>query len=88
LKKKVDLKVVASFRSAALAKDDDAAPAGKPVSGSRSQMVEVVLPNDANPLGYMLGGRVMHLIDIAGDRRASSCGKLSCNRIRGLSGFS
>ncbi|MBI3404664.1 MAG: acyl-CoA thioesterase, partial [Acidobacteria bacterium] len=29
-------------------------------------MVEVVLPNDANPLGAMLGGRVMHLMDIAG----------------------
>ena len=29
-------------------------------------MVQVVLPNDANPLGFMLGGRVMHLIDIAG----------------------
>ena len=29
-------------------------------------MVEVVLPNDANPLGFMLGGKVMHLIDIAG----------------------
>lgn len=28
-------------------------------------MVEVVLPNDANVLGAMLGGRVMHLIDIA-----------------------
>ena len=39
---------------------------GKPVSASRSEMVEVVLPNDANPLGNMLGGRVMHLIDIAG----------------------
>jgi len=25
-----------------------------------------VLPNDANPLGYILGGTVMHLIDIAG----------------------
>lgn len=41
-------------------------PAGKPVSASRSEMVEAVLPNDANPLGNMLGGRVMHLIDIAG----------------------
>jgi acyl-CoA hydrolase len=39
---------------------------GKPVSASRSEMVEAVLPNDANPLGNMLGGRVMHLIDIAG----------------------
>ena len=29
-------------------------------------MVQVVLPNDANPLGFMLGGTVMHLIDIAG----------------------
>ena len=29
-------------------------------------MVEIVLPNDANVLGNMLGGRVMHLIDIAG----------------------
>jgi len=39
---------------------------GKPVSASRSEMVEAVLPNDANILGNMLGGRVMHLIDIAG----------------------
>ena len=29
-------------------------------------MVQVVLPNDANRLGFMLGGTVMHLIDIAG----------------------
>ncbi len=29
-------------------------------------MVQVVLPNDANPLGYILGGTVMHLIDIVG----------------------
>src|SRR5690606_5677661 len=28
--------------------------------------VQVVRPNDANPLGYILGGTVMHLIDIAG----------------------
>jgi acyl-CoA hydrolase len=33
---------------------------------SQSQMAEVVLPNDANPLGNLLGGRLMHLIDIAG----------------------
>ena len=39
--------------------------AGKPVSASRVEMVEVVLPNDANPLGNILGGRVMHLMDIA-----------------------
>ena len=31
-----------------------------------TEMVQVVLPNDANPLGFALGGSVMHLIDIAG----------------------
>ena len=39
--------------------------AGKPVSASRSEMTEVVLPQDANSLGNILGGRVMHLMDIA-----------------------
>jgi acyl-CoA hydrolase len=29
-------------------------------------MVEVVLPHDANVWGTILGGRVMHLVDIAG----------------------
>jgi acyl-CoA hydrolase len=28
-------------------------------------MVQVVLPNDASSLGFILGGTVMHLIDIA-----------------------
>ena len=36
------------------------------VRDSQSQMAEVVLPNDANQLGNLLGGRLMHLIDIAG----------------------
>jgi acyl-CoA hydrolase len=39
---------------------------GKPVTASRSELTEFVLPNDANALGNMLGGRVMHFIDIAG----------------------
>jgi len=38
----------------------------RPVRDSQSQMAEVVLPNDTNPLGNLLGGRLMHLIDIAG----------------------
>jgi acyl-CoA hydrolase len=38
----------------------------KPPSESFSEMVQFVLPNDANPLGFILGGTVMHLIDIAG----------------------
>ena len=38
----------------------------KPPAESETEMVQVVLPNDANPLGFILGGTVMHLIDIAG----------------------
>ena len=43
-----------------------AAAASKKPSDSFTEMVQVVLPNDANPLGFILGGTVMHLIDIAG----------------------
>ncbi|MGH9450742.1 MAG: acyl-CoA thioesterase [Terriglobia bacterium] len=39
---------------------------GRTVDESKVEMVEVVLPNDANLLGNILGGKVMHLIDIAG----------------------
>jgi acyl-CoA hydrolase len=38
----------------------------KHAAESATEMVQVVLPNDANPLGFILGGTVMHLIDIAG----------------------
>src|SRR5215470_7698199 len=37
----------------------------KRASESATEMVQVVLPNDANPLGFILGGTVMHLIDMA-----------------------
>ena len=37
---------------------------GKPVSASRSEMAEVVLPAQTNPLGKLLGGHVMHLVDM------------------------
>ncbi len=40
--------------------------APKRASESQTEMVQVVLPNDTNPLGFILGGTVMHLIDIAG----------------------
>jgi acyl-CoA hydrolase len=33
---------------------------------SATETVQVVLPNDSNPLGFILGGTVMHLIDITG----------------------
>ncbi len=39
---------------------------GKTAAETATEMVEVVLPNDANPLGNLLGGKVMHLIDVAG----------------------
>src|SRR5579863_7202061 len=40
--------------------------AGRPVSASVTEMTELVLPQDSNLLGNILGGRVMHLIDVAG----------------------
>ena len=39
---------------------------GRPVRESISEYSEIALPNDANPLGNLLGGRVMHLVDLAG----------------------
>ena len=36
------------------------------VRESQSQMAEVIFPNDANPLGNLMGGRLMQLIDVAG----------------------
>jgi acyl-CoA hydrolase len=36
------------------------------VRESASEMAEIVLPNDANPLNALLGGRLMHWIDLAG----------------------
>ncbi len=44
--------------------DDALAP--RPVRDSQSEMAEIVLPNDANPLTALLGGRLMHWIDLAG----------------------
>src|SRR5260370_41040852 len=38
----------------------------RPVRDSQSEMAEIVLPNDVNPLGALLGGRLMHCIDLAG----------------------
>lgn len=38
----------------------------KTVKESQVEMTELVLPNDTNRLGNLLGGRLMHLMDIAG----------------------
>ncbi len=39
---------------------------GKPVRESISEYAELALPTDANGLGNLLGGKVMHLVDLAG----------------------
>ena len=38
---------------------------GKTVARSRTEMTELVLPGDSNQLGNILGGKVMHWIDMA-----------------------
>ncbi len=37
-----------------------------PMSSTQVTMMEIVMPNDANSMGNVFGGRVMSLIDIAG----------------------
>src|SRR6202043_2146095 len=58
-------------KKAAPKKSREAALPGKPVSASRSEMSEVVLPAQTNALGKLLGGHVMHLVDIAAAMAAS-----------------
>lgn len=41
------------------------------VQKSQVEMTEMVLPNDTNRLGNLLGGRLMHMIDIAAAIAAS-----------------
>ena len=46
--------------------DAEGRPGSRTVSESASEYYEVCLPNDANTLGHMLGGHVMHLVDLCG----------------------
>lgn len=46
-------------------------PEGKTTRESAVEMTELVLPNDTNLMGNLLGGRLMHWIDIAGAMVAS-----------------
>jgi len=59
-------------------KNSEPQVAGKPVSASRSEMAEVVLPAQTNPLGKLLGGHVMHLVDIAAIAAAMSTRCITC----------
>jgi acyl-CoA hydrolase len=49
----------------------------KAPSESKIEMTELILPNDANILGNVLGGRVMHWIDLA----AATAAHRHCNAI-------
>ena len=53
------------------------APAEQPVSKSQVIMNEMVLPNDANALGNVLGGHVMHLMDMC----AAMAAMRHCRRV-------
>lgn len=44
---------------------------GKNPSESAVEMTELVLPNDTNLVGNLLGGRLMHWMDVAGGMAAS-----------------
>lgn len=44
--------------------------AARTVASTQSEMTEIILPNDANPLGNLLGGRLMHFIDLTGGMAA------------------
>ena len=41
-------------------------PAARTVKSTQSEMTEIILPNDTNTLGNLLGGRLMHFIDLTG----------------------
>ena len=41
------------------------------VSSTKSEYSELAMPNDANPLGHLFGGKVMSLVDLAGSISAA-----------------
>lgn len=45
---------------------NEAQPALRTVTSTQSEMTEIILPNDTNTLGHLLGGRLMHFIDLTG----------------------
>ena len=49
---------------------DNETPAGRPVKESLSEISEFAMPNDANVLGQLFGGKVMSLVDLAGSLAA------------------
>jgi acyl-CoA hydrolase len=52
-------------------------PPARPVSASQTEMVQLILPHDANVLGNGLGGVVMHHMDIC----AAICAQRHAGRV-------
>src|ERR1700760_789656 len=52
--------------------------AGRRVSESASEYSELALPNDANILGNLLGGKIMHLVDLVGAIAATRHARSIC----------
>jgi acyl-CoA hydrolase len=46
--------------------DHEKNPLVRTVASTQSEMTEIILPNDTNTLGNLLGGRLMHFIDLTG----------------------
>ena len=44
----------------------ETSPTERTVASTQSEMTEIILPNDTNTLGNLLGGRLMHFIDLTG----------------------
>jgi len=44
----------------------ETSPLIRTVASTQSEMTEIILPNDTNILGNLLGGRLMHFIDLTG----------------------
>ncbi len=41
-------------------------PTARTIASTQSEMTEIILPNDTNTLGNLMGGRLMHFIDLTG----------------------
>jgi acyl-CoA hydrolase len=53
-------------RSGGVMSSQESHPMVRTVASTQSEMTEIILPNDTNMLGNLLGGRLMHFIDVTG----------------------
>jgi acyl-CoA hydrolase len=50
----------------------------RPVRETQSIISEMALPNDANPLGNLIGGKIMHLVDVCAAIAANRHSRVAC----------